>query len=98
VKFLVDNQLPAALARFIESRGCEASHVLDLGLSQAPDSQIFRRADLDGYFLVSKARIFCTSFSLRALPLAWSGSASGTAGSNICWKCSNVLGHDSWNA
>ena len=29
-RFLVDNQLPAALARWIEERGCTADHVLAL--------------------------------------------------------------------
>jgi predicted nuclease of predicted toxin-antitoxin system len=58
VKFLVDNQLPAALARFIESKGCEVSHVLDVGLAEAPDSEIFRRAERDGCVLVSKDEDF----------------------------------------
>jgi predicted nuclease of predicted toxin-antitoxin system len=48
VKFLVDNQLPAALARFIESRGCQAQHVLDIGLAEASDTQIFRQAESEG--------------------------------------------------
>jgi predicted nuclease of predicted toxin-antitoxin system len=41
VKFLVDNQLPAALARFLASRGVECQHVLDIDLarSNAPRSE-----------------------------------------------------------
>jgi predicted nuclease of predicted toxin-antitoxin system len=58
VKFLVDNQLPAALARFIESRGCHAKHVLDIGLSEASDIEIFRYAEAEGYILVSKDEDF----------------------------------------
>ena len=45
MKFLVDNQLPAALARFIESRGCLAKHVLDVGLAEASDKRIFLYAE-----------------------------------------------------
>lgn len=58
MKFLVDNQLPAALARFIESRDCHAKHVLDVGLAEASDIQIFRHAESDGYILVSKDEDF----------------------------------------
>ena len=58
MKFLVDNQLPAALARFIESRGCHAEHVLDVGLAEASDTQILQHAQLGGYILVSKDEDF----------------------------------------
>jgi predicted nuclease of predicted toxin-antitoxin system len=34
---LVDNQLPAALARFLASRGVECQHVLDLDLAESTD-------------------------------------------------------------
>lgn len=39
VKFLVDNQLPAALARFLTSRGAECDHVLDLDMADASDAE-----------------------------------------------------------
>lgn len=58
MKFLVDNQLPAALARFIESRGCHAKHVLDIGLAGASDIEIFRYAEAEGHILVSKDEDF----------------------------------------
>ena len=54
----MDNQLPAALARFIESTGCEARHVLDIGLAKAPDWTILRHAELEGYILVTKDEDF----------------------------------------
>lgn len=34
------NQLPAALARFLEAAGLEERHVIDLGLDAAEDRQI----------------------------------------------------------
>jgi len=55
---MVDNQLPPALARFIESQGCEAKHVLDIGLAEASDSQILRFAESEEYVLISKDEDF----------------------------------------
>ena len=40
LRFLVDAQLPPALARFIESRGQKAEHVADLALETAPGSRV----------------------------------------------------------
>jgi hypothetical protein len=40
VKFLVDNQLPAALAEFLRKRGLDCQHVLDVDLAQASDADI----------------------------------------------------------
>ena len=37
MRFLVDAQLPPALARFLASLGEEAIHVLDAGLLEADD-------------------------------------------------------------
>ena len=42
MKFIVDNQLPPALARLIQSDlGEEAMHVADLGLRDATDSELW---------------------------------------------------------
>ena len=38
---LVDNQLPAALARFLASRGVDCQHVLDIDLADATDAEIW---------------------------------------------------------
>jgi predicted nuclease of predicted toxin-antitoxin system len=40
MRFLVDAQLPPALARWIESQGQVAQHVADLGLADASDRSI----------------------------------------------------------
>ena len=42
MKFLVDNQLPAALAYYLRARGFDSQHVLEAGLSEASDAQICR--------------------------------------------------------
>ena len=54
MKFLVDNQLPAALARWLVGMGVQADHVLDLGLRQASDSAIWTLAIQQGGIVVSK--------------------------------------------
>jgi len=67
VKFLVDNQLPTALIRFLTSRGEEASHVLDLGLAQSSDAAIWRHAAENRMILISKDEDF---FHLAGRPEA----------------------------
>jgi len=44
MRFLVDAQLPPALARWLVARGHEAEHVTDCGLSGAADSAIWDHA------------------------------------------------------
>jgi predicted nuclease of predicted toxin-antitoxin system len=58
VKFLVDHQLPVALARFIASQGHQAEHVGDLGLKEADDRVIWQRAGAHGLVVVSKDEDF----------------------------------------
>jgi predicted nuclease of predicted toxin-antitoxin system len=40
VKFLVDNQLPAALSLYLKKRGFDCEHVLDVNLNMASDAAI----------------------------------------------------------
>jgi predicted nuclease of predicted toxin-antitoxin system len=58
VRFLVDNQLPVALARFLSSAGSDSQHVLDAGLSQASDSEIWLYAAEHHLVLISKDEDF----------------------------------------
>jgi len=58
VKFLVDNQLPAALARFLASRGVECQHVLDVDLGEATDVEIWRHASRNNCVVISKDEDF----------------------------------------
>lgn len=54
MKCLVDNQLPAALARFLDSNGIRSVHVLDIGLDEASDRDIWAYAKANGFTVVSK--------------------------------------------
>ena len=65
MRFLVDNQLPPALARFIDSDlGCEARHIADVGLRDASDAEVWPYASANGFVLVSKDEDF-THMALR---------------------------------
>ena len=44
MKFLVDNQLPPALAQYLQKRGFDCEHVLDVGLAHSLDGEICRYA------------------------------------------------------
>jgi predicted nuclease of predicted toxin-antitoxin system len=54
VKFLVDNQLPRALATLLEDLGHHAVHVLDVELGRVDDLTIWAYAAQNGYTLISK--------------------------------------------
>jgi predicted nuclease of predicted toxin-antitoxin system len=54
VKFLVDAQLPPALARWLCDAGCDAQAVRELGLREADDSAIWRHAEASGCVIVTK--------------------------------------------
>ena len=58
MRFLVDNQLPVALARFLSSTGSDSHHVLDAGLSLASDPEIWRYAAEHQLILISKDEDF----------------------------------------
>jgi len=58
VKFLVDNQLPVALARPLQTRGFDCQHVLEVGLAEASDAEVCRYADEQGRIIISKDEDF----------------------------------------
>lgn len=58
MRFLVDNQLPAALAQWLRERGHVADHVLTLGLAQAKDTPVWRHAHEHGAVVITKDEDF----------------------------------------
>lgn len=54
MKYLVDSQLPSALARALESLGHDAIHVRDVGLSDKSDGEIWNYALSTGSIIISK--------------------------------------------
>jgi predicted nuclease of predicted toxin-antitoxin system len=64
LRFLVDNQLPPALARFIDrDLEAEAVHVSDVGLRDGSDSDVWDFASTNDFILISKDEDFVTLFS-----------------------------------
>jgi len=58
VKFLVDNQLPTALAQYLRKRGFDCKHVLEAGLGDAPDNDICQYAEVEERIIISKDEDF----------------------------------------
>ena len=59
MKFLVDNQLPPALARLIDSEfGADAVHVAEVGLRDATDAELWAYASDQDLILISKDEDF----------------------------------------
>jgi predicted nuclease of predicted toxin-antitoxin system len=58
VKFLVDNQLPTALAQYLRKRGLDCQHVLEASLGDALDIDICRYAELQERIIISKDEDF----------------------------------------
>ncbi len=58
MKFLVDNQLPMALAEHLRAQGQDCEHVLETGLADASDISICRYAEAQDRILISKDEDF----------------------------------------
>jgi predicted nuclease of predicted toxin-antitoxin system len=58
VRFLVDAQLPPALARWLAERGHTAEHVFDLGMAGADDKDIWEYAVQSDAVIVTKDEDF----------------------------------------
>jgi predicted nuclease of predicted toxin-antitoxin system len=58
MRFLVDAQLPPALARWLAANGHEAAHVGDLGMQAASDAAIWDHALASSLAIVTKDEDF----------------------------------------
>jgi predicted nuclease of predicted toxin-antitoxin system len=86
LRFLVDAQLPPALARYIESRGHKAEHVADLGLERAADSRIRATATDLGAVIITKDEDFGLHLLLHGGPsVVWvqCGGVTSEAGEEV---------------
>ena len=72
MRFLVDAQLPPALARRIEALGHLAEHVFDCGLATAADQAIRSYAASTGAIIVTKDEDFAIHVLLhKGPPVVW---------------------------
>lgn len=58
MRFLVDNQVPPSLARWLRDRGHEAEHVFESGLHLLDDRALGARALTEAQIIVSKDEDF----------------------------------------
>jgi predicted nuclease of predicted toxin-antitoxin system len=58
VKFLLDAQMPPALARWLQEQGHEAQAVREVGLRDAEDGAIWMHAKQSGTIIVTKDEDF----------------------------------------
>ena len=58
MRFLVDAQLPPALARWLEAKGHEAAHVGDLGMQAASDAALWDHALASSSAIMTKDEDF----------------------------------------
>jgi len=73
VKFLIDAQLPPALAHWLREAGCDAQAVREVGLRDADDSAIWRYAEGNDCVIVTKDE----DFALRV--------QAGGGGPGVVW-------------
>ena len=69
MRFLVDAQLPARVARALNDAGHDALHTSQLpGGNRTPDGEVARLADAEDRVVISKDRDFRDSHLLRGTP------------------------------
>ena len=91
MRFLVDAQLPPALARYLAAGGQEAEHVADIGLGGAKDQAIWEYAARVGSSSRKMRILLNERFSARADRL-WSGSDCRTRESaSFCFWFEPIL-------
>lgn len=54
MKFLVDENLPPALAKWLATRGHDATHVTQLNLGGRPDTEIIATAEASGFVIITQ--------------------------------------------
>ena len=87
MRFLVDAQLPPALARWLVAKGHKASHVLDHGMLEARDTAIWAEAERLGAVIVSKDEDFVHLRTLRpeGPALVWVRVGNTTRHELLAW-------------
>lgn len=72
MRFLVDAQLPTTLARWLQARGHEATHVRDIEMDAALDQDILRHAEASDSIIGTKDADFAhLSSHLKSCRVVW---------------------------
>jgi predicted nuclease of predicted toxin-antitoxin system len=69
LKFLIDAQLPPALAQWISGQGRHATHVCDIGLHAVDDRDVWEHARREGAVIISKDQDFVDRWLLSESPV-----------------------------
>ena len=73
MKFLVDEQLPPALAVWLRAQCCDAAHVRELGLARGKDRQIWAHAAATEAAVITKDEDYVALSRARfgEVPVVW---------------------------
>lgn len=85
MKFLVDAQLPPALAEWLRKRGHEAEHVADIGMVDASDAAIADRSEDSGAILITKDEDFLALRLPDRFGLLWVRCGNATNHALFAW-------------
>jgi predicted nuclease of predicted toxin-antitoxin system len=87
MRFLVDAQLPPALARLLVAEGFAAEHVYDIGFDQAEDGAIWDYANDTKATIITKDEDFIILASVRldGPPIVWVRLGNTTKQALLAW-------------
>lgn len=87
MRFLVDAQLPPALARMLAAKGFEAEHVYDIELGEAEDHRIWVYAKQTHAIIITKDEDFVilASFDPNGPPIVWVRLGNTTKQALLAW-------------
>jgi predicted nuclease of predicted toxin-antitoxin system len=87
MRFLVDAQLPPALARWLEQQGHVAEHVIDCGLNESDDLVIWEAAAELGAVIVTKDEDFAVRrvFAASGPPVLWLRCGNTSRRALLAW-------------
>lgn len=87
MKFLVDAQLPPALADWLRGQGHDAVHAMNSVGLDAPDSAIWETASGEGRIIVTKDRDFAIWAAARRTgpQIVWLRLGNATTRSLLTW-------------
>ena len=85
MRFLIDAQLPPALCQWLQARGHEATHVIDIGLGGASDNAIAERAIADQAMIISKDEDFLILRLPNRFGLLWLRCGNATTRALTVW-------------
>lgn len=87
MQFLVDAQLPPALARLLRDHGHVAEHVNEIGPGDAPDRDLWRYALDNTAVIITKDEDFSLMFAMRgeAPAVVWVRSGNTRNADLLSW-------------